>query len=70
MNALTRPGEEEKLKIAVRDSPKYIGRLFFMRKIQYCNYEHSNRDYKMKHGAQYKQKTQPGIKHGLRFLFI
>ena len=27
-----------------------------MRKIQYCNYEHSNRDYKMKHGAQYKQK--------------
>ena len=39
-------------------------------KIQYCNYEHSDRDYKMKHGAQYKQKTQPGIKHGLRFLFI
>lgn len=41
-----------------------------MRKIQCCNYEHSDRDYKMKHGAQYKQKTQPGIKHGLRFLFI
>ena len=51
MNALTRPGEEEKLKIAVKLA-RVLGWLFFMRKIQYCNYEHSDRDYKMKHGAQ------------------
>jgi len=57
VNALTRPGEIALfIKIAVK-TRQSSWTAIFMRKIQYCNYEHSDRDYKMKHGAQYKQKN-------------